>query len=69
MAIRWFKFNDEFESLVNLEDVECVQPYEFQLSLEIRLRMKNGNKYVVCYKAKEKDNFEEDIARLRNLLL
>ena len=69
MAIRWFKFNDELGSLVNLEDVECVQPYEFQLSFEIRLRMKNGNKYVVCYKAEEKDNFEEDVARLNNLLL
>lgn len=69
MAIRWFKFNDEHGSLVNLEDVECVQPHGFQLSFEIRLKMKNGNKHIVCYKAEEKDNFEEDVARLRNLLL
>ena len=68
--MKWFKFNDCEETVINLESVECVQAntkFDFDIDSfihEITVKTKSGNSYVISYSKVFEDDFTKDFERL-----
>ena len=69
--MKWFKFNDRNDTVINLEEVECIQTdMRFDVSnyiYEIEVKTKSGNIHVVRYERVFEDNFVNDFKKLYDM--
>lgn len=69
--MKWFRFNDRKDTIINLEEVECIQTnMKFEgdsYIYEIKVKTKNSNVHVVKYERVFEGDFTSDFKRLYDM--
>ena len=69
--MKWFKFDDRRDTVINLEEVECIQTdMRFDVDnyiYEILVKMKSGSVHVARYERVFEEKFISDFKKLYDM--